>query len=79
MSGSGAAAEYEDVPVDPEFPILPDTAVSASGDFIYVLSSSKVRLFTFNPILICPNLLILCNMQILLHNCYIQVQLVTIN
>lgn len=39
---SGQAAEYETVLVDSGFQILPDTAVAPSGDYIFVLSSSKV-------------------------------------
>ncbi|KAL0268749.1 UNVERIFIED_CONTAM: hypothetical protein PYX00_010571 [Menopon gallinae] len=38
---SGKAAEYESVLVDSGFQILPDTAVAPSGDYIFVLSSSK--------------------------------------
>jgi hypothetical protein len=35
-------AEYEEVTVDPGRAILPDTTVAPGGDFLYVLSTSKV-------------------------------------
>lgn len=41
---SGAEpVEYEEVTVDAGHTILPDTALSPSGEFLYVLSSSKVN------------------------------------
>lgn len=52
ISGATQALDYESVSVDPGHAILPDTTLSPNGDFLYVLSSAKVR---FNS-----SLLILC-------------------
>ncbi|PSN35027.1 hypothetical protein C0J52_25061 [Blattella germanica] len=43
LSGAQLGAEYEEISVDPERPILPDTTVAPAGDFLYVLSTAKVR------------------------------------
>jgi hypothetical protein len=41
------ATEYEEVMVDPGYTLLPDTTLDPSGDFLYVLSTSKVTPPTF--------------------------------
>jgi hypothetical protein len=40
--------EYEEVVVDESNAILPDTTLSSSGDYLYVLSTSKVRCQTLS-------------------------------
>lgn len=40
--------EYEEVLIDDGNAILPDTTLSPSGDYLYVLSTSKVRNFSSN-------------------------------
>ncbi|XP_069694411.1 plexin-B isoform X4 [Periplaneta americana] len=42
LSGALVGAEYEEVVVDPGRTILPDTTVAPGGDFLYVLSTSKI-------------------------------------
>ncbi|XP_049807019.1 plexin-B [Schistocerca serialis cubense] len=42
LTGAVNAVEYEELPVDPGNPILPDTTVSPAGDYLYVLSSARV-------------------------------------
>jgi hypothetical protein len=43
LSSAHVAAEYEEIIVDPGRAILPDTTVAPGGDFLYVLSTAKVR------------------------------------
>jgi len=43
LSGAVVGSEYEEIIVDPGRTILPDTTISPAGDFLYVLSTAKVR------------------------------------
>jgi len=44
LSSALVGAEYEEITVDPGRAILPDTTLAPGGDFLYVLSTAKVRI-----------------------------------
>jgi len=44
ISDAATADEYEEIQLDPGNAILPDTAVDRSGDFLYVLTTTKVSI-----------------------------------